>query len=305
MFRPCARGCNISLYKGTVAQGIIQVSICEMSQDGEQEYHTDSDDFDLQANTPLDNTAEQAASVPLVTDTVAVDEEVRPRPQASTNRKRLRESDGADVSLKIKQKLSTRRPHSVASDASRSAAKRPIPVSTKPKFDADRCRLVEYGSHLERHLEQLAEYVIKCKWHPGDRGSQTRIEGKFWGTQMSGANICKTLAALLGPNDEPGKNVPYNGDVYRSLIIGAAVDPTCSDVYKEAVNVIGDMSIRNMIVGAYINGDNDIVAKVAAAHKTDVDMATRDPKRLIQCLNAGVSTLITQQWGKATASWLD
>ena len=34
MFRPCARGCNISLYKGTVAQGIIQAStvVSYMSQ---------------------------------------------------------------------------------------------------------------------------------------------------------------------------------------------------------------------------------------------------------------------------------
>ena len=276
-----------------------------MSQHGESEYHTDSDDFDLEPNTPPDVHIEQTTSVPVNADPVAVDEETRTRPQASTNRKRVRDSDGIDVSAKIKQKLSTRRPNSVADNAPRGPIKKQATISTKPKFDADRCRLVEYGSHLERHLEQLAEYVIKCKWHPGDRGSQTRIEGKFWGTQMSGANICKTLAALLGPNDEPGKNVPYNGDVYRSLVIGAAIDPTCSDVFKEAVNVIGDMAIRNMIVGAYNNGENEIVAKIAAAHKTDVDMAARDPKRLIQCLHAGVSTLITQQWGKATATWLD
>ena len=276
-----------------------------MSQHGESEYHTDSDDIDLAPDTPPDVNIEQITSVPVNADPVDVDEEKRTRPPAPTNRKRVRDSDGADVSAKIKQKLSTRRPNSGSDNAPRGQVKRQTTIGSKPKFDADRSRLVEYGSHLERHLDQVAEYVIKCKWHPGDRGSQTRIEGKFWGTQMSGANICKTLAALLGPHDEPGKNVPYNGDVYRSLIIGAAIDPTCSDVYKEAVNVIGDMAIRNMIVGAYNNGDHDIVAKVAAAHKTDVEMAARDPKRLIQCLNAGVSTIITQQWGKATAPWLD
>eukprot|EP00731_Ephydatia_muelleri_P009093 Em0004g1431a len=248
-----------------------------MSHNGESEYHTDSDDFDLQPDTPSDSHTEQAPSVPVIADPVVVDEETRTRPQASTQQKRVRDSDGIDVSAKIKQKLSTRRPNSVADNASRAPVKRQTTISTKPLFDADRCRIVEYGGHLERHLDQLAEYVIKCKWHPGDRGSQTRIEGKFWGTQMSGANICKTLAALLGPNDEPGKNVPYNGDVYRNLVIGAAVDPTCPDVYKEAVNVIGDMAIRNMIVRAYNKGDNEIVAKIAAAHKTDVEMAARDP----------------------------
>lgn len=99
--------------------------------------------------------------------------------------------------------------------------------------------------------------------------------------------------------------MPYSGDVNRSLVIGAAVDPTAPDVFKEAVNVMGDMAIRNMIAGAYREGPNDIVAKIASAHKTDVEMAAREPKRLVQCLHAGVSSLITQQWGKATASWLD
>ena len=274
-----------------------------MSHHGDAEYQTDSDEFDLQPDTPPDSHTEQTASVPVVADTV-LDEETKPRPEVSKQRKRVRNNDESDACAKIKQKLSTRRSHSVTDNASRGPVKKQATLVTKPLFDTDRCRIVDYGGHLERHLEQLAEYVIKCKWHPGDRGSQTRIEGKFWGTQMSGANICKTLAALLGPNDEPGKNVPYNGDVYRNLVIGAAVDPTCPDVYKEAVNVIGDMAIRNMI-GAYNKGDHEIVAKIAAAHKTDVEMAARDPKRLIQCLHAGVSTLITQQWGKATATWLD
>ena len=276
-----------------------------MSHNGESEYHTDSDDLDLQPDTPSDVHTEQASSVPVASDPVTVDEEERPRPQTSTTRKRVRDSDTVDVSAKIRQKLSTRRSNSVTDHVPRVPVKKQATIGTRLAFDADRCRLADYGGHLERHLDQLAEYVIKCKWHPGDRGSQTRIEGKFWGTQMSGANICKTMAALLGPNTEPGKNVPYGGDVYRNLIIGAAVDPTCPDVYKEAVNVMGDMAIRNMIVGAYDKGENEIVAKIAAAHKTDVEMAARDPKRLIQCLHAGVSTLITQQWGKATATWLD
>ena len=122
---------------------------------------------------------------------------------------------------------------------------------------------------------------------------------------MSGSNICKTLAALFGPNTDPAKNVPHSGDTYRWLVIGAAVDPTAPDVYKEAVNVIGDMAIRNMIVGAYKDGAHDIVSKIAAAHKTDIEMSVRDPRKLIQCLSAGVSGLISHQYARTLATWLD
>eukprot|EP00731_Ephydatia_muelleri_P036594 Em0286g4a len=157
----------------------------------------------------------------------------------------------------------------------------------------------------KRHIEQVAEYVIKCKWHPGTRGSETKIEGRFWGTQMSGANICKTLAAFLGPNADPAQNVPHAGEIYRYLFIGAAVDPNAPDVYKEAVNVFGDMNIRNLIVGAYQDGPHKIMAKIAGAHKNDVDMSVRDSRKLISCLNAGISGLISQQYGKTLASWPD
>ena len=71
------------------------------------------------------------------------------------------------------------------------------------------------------------------------------------------------------------------------------------------MNVFGDMNIRNLIVGAYQDGPHKIVAKIAGAHKNDVDMSVRDSRKLISCLNAGISGLISQQYGKTLASWLD
>ena len=275
-----------------------------MAQDGE-EYHTDSDGVDLNPDTPP--VCDTLQATPVQSDPNPVDDE-EPEPQrkpVKAARKRQRDDTETDACAKIRRKLAAGGPSSMPNGVPRGKAKKQTTISQRPVFDADRARLVEYGAHLEQHIEQLAEYVIKCKWHPGTRGSETKIEGRFWGTQMSGANICKTLAVLFGPHPEPSKNVPYSGDVYRSLVIGAAVDPTAPDVFKEAVNVMGDMAIRSMIAGAYREGPNDIVAKIASAHKTDVEMAAREPKRLVQCLHAGVSSLITQQWGKATASWLD
>ena len=275
-----------------------------MAEHGADEYHTDSDGVDLDPDTPSIEDIDQAASVQGDGNPADNDAPVDLPKPTKASKKRKRDNTADDACAKIRRKLAGG-PVSVPNSVPRSTVTKQTTISSKPAFDPERSRLVEYGAHLERHIEQLAEYVIKCKWHPGTRGSETKIEGRFWGTQMSGANICKTLAVLLGPHPEPSKNVPYAGDVYRSLVIGAAVDPTAPDVFREAVNVIGDMAIRNMIAGAYKDGPNDIVAKIASAHKTDVEMAAREPKRLVQCLHAGVSTLITQQWGKATASWLD
>ena len=279
-------------------------SVNEMAQDGE-EYHTDSDGVDLDPDTPSIVNTDLTTSVQDIAD--IPDDEPEHEPEikpVKVAKKRKCDNTESDACAKIRRKLAGGS-SGVPNTASRNTVKKQTSMCVKPAFDTDRQRLVEYGSHLERHTDQVAEYVIKCKWHPGTRGSETKIEGRFWGTQMSGANICKTLAVLFGPHPDPIKNVPYTGDIYHSLLIGAAIDPTAPDVFKEAVNVIGDMAIRNMIVGAYKDGPNDLIAKIAAAHKTDVEMATRDPKRLIQCLHAGVSTLITQQYGRASASWLD
>ena len=161
------------------------------------------------------------------------------------------------------------------------------------RYQDERGSLFEYGRNLDKHLFDLASYVLEAKWHPGQpkRGSMYAAKtydypSTFFGIEEKATNVLKSLAVLLGTNDTPKKAASFSGTHYAYVLIGSAVCPDASVYYKDAVKAFGgDMMIRTLIKELY-ETNVQVCAIVDCTH-AQVQSSNKDPDHLLDMISQG------------------
>ena len=157
----------------------------------------------------------------------------------------------------------------------------------------ERGEILQYGRSLDKHLIDLAAYVLEAKWLPGQPKKGSVFAAKtfefpslFFGIEEKSTNVLKSLAVLLGTNAEPKKATAYTGVHYAYVLIGAAVLPSAPLYYKDAVKAFGgDMMIRTLIKELYAS-DEKVCAVVDCTH-AQKESCRGDPDKLLEMIQQG------------------
>ena len=160
-------------------------------------------------------------------------------------------------------------------------------------YGDERGRLLEYGRNLANHEFELASYVLESKWLPGQPKKGSLYAGKsfefpslFFGIEEKASNVLKSLAVLLGTNEEPKKATLFPGSHHAHMLIGAAICPDASQYYKDAVKAFGgDMMIRTLVKELYASNSR-ICAIVDCTH-AQATSAGKEPDRLLDMIEQG------------------
>lgn len=166
-------------------------------------------------------------------------------------------------------------------------------LSRVVQYSDERGRLFEFGHDLNAHEFELASYVLESKWLPGQPKKGSTYGGKsfefpslFFGIEEKATNVLKSLAVLLGTNEEPKKSTMYSGSHYAYVLIGAAVCPDAPLYYKEAVKAFGgDMMIRTLIKELYTANER-ICAIVDCTH-AQAQSSCKDANKLLDMITQG------------------
>ena len=180
-----------------------------MAKDGEQ-YYTDEDGDDVPAES--ETVCDTDIVTPIQDSADIRDDSPEPKPEVkhiAAGKKRKCNSAESDACTKIRRKLRSGT-SSVANTVVRSTVPKPD-AAAKPVFDGDRQRLVEYGRHLERHIEQVAELSLSAN------GIQAQGDLKRRSREGSGVHRCleRTYAKHSQHFSDP---TPIQPKMYLTLV---------------------------------------------------------------------------------------
>ena len=166
-------------------------------------------------------------------------------------------------------------------------------LSRVVQYPDERGRLYEYGHNLNAHEFELASYVLESKWLPGQPKKGSTYGGKsfefpslFFGIDEKATNVLKSLAVLLGTNEEPKKSTMYSGSHYAYILIGSAVCPDAPLYYKDAIKAFGgDMMIRTLIKEVY--STNERICAIVDCTYAQAQSVSKDADKLLDMITQG------------------
>lgn len=156
----------------------------------------------------------------------------------------------------------------------------------------ERQKLLEWGSQLHLHTRELAEYVLNARWFPGQpkRGGKAYdgnngIGDTVYDSNYSIPELFKAMAVLFGKNVDQKEAAPYSGVHYAYLLIGAAICPDTSKIWKDVVTMIGDMNVRKTVAAVY--KDNGQIVGIVNCNYQMSQMCQKDATRLLTMVQQG------------------
>ena len=200
---------------------------------------------------------------PATTNTPSIQSDTKPKHKRQSKRRSQDAASNITVDAARELIKKTRKRHNTHRSTEPVLEVKRGKLSGVVSYSDERGRLYVFGHDLPSHEFELVCYILESKWLPGQPKKGSSYGGKsfefpstFFGIDEKATNVHKSLAVLLGTNEEPKKATMYSGSHYAYVLIGAAVCPGAPLYYKDSVKAFGgDMMIRTLIKELYSSNE--------------------------------------------------